>query len=71
MERITLQEHFATLEDPRVERTKRHPSTFHHHDCIVRGDLRSRHVGGCGGVWQVETRLVGGVSGITQQYSLA
>ena len=24
MEGITLQEHFATLEDPRVERTKRH-----------------------------------------------
>ena len=24
MEGITLQEHFATLEDPRIERTKRH-----------------------------------------------
>ena len=24
MEGITLQEHFATLEDPRVERTKHH-----------------------------------------------
>ena len=44
MEGMTLQEHFATLEDPRVERTKRHPSTSHHHDCMVRGELRSRHV---------------------------
>ncbi len=41
MEGMTLQEHFATLEDPRVERTKHHQSTFHYHDRLMRRDLRS------------------------------
>src|SRR5437588_6571430 len=43
----------------------------HHRHRFVCGDLRSRHVGGCGGVWQVETSLVGDVSGVTQWYTLA
>ncbi len=45
MEGITIREHLATLEDPRVERTKRHQLL----DLItiaVRRDLRSRYVGG-------------------------
>ena len=48
MEGISLQEHFATLEDPRVERTKPHQSTSHYHHRVMCGDLRSRHLGTSG-----------------------
>jgi len=71
MEGITLQEHFASLEDPRVERTKHHQSTSYYYDRFVRRDLRSRYLGGCGGVWQVQTSMVRDISGVTQRHSFA
>ncbi len=47
MDGITLQEHFACLDDPRVDRTKHHQSTSHYHHRIMCGDLRSGYLGRC------------------------
>ena len=71
MEGITLQEHFAMLEDPRVERTRATSVAGHHHHRVVCGDLWSRHLGRCGGVRKGTTSVVGDLCGPAQWDSLA
>lgn len=46
MEGVTIREHFACREDPRVERTRTVSATRYHHDSSVCRDLWGSYPGG-------------------------
>ena len=67
----TITEHFATLTDPRVERTKEHQLLDHPHHCLVRDHQRRRRVGGDGGVRQGQAGMARDLPPPPQRHSLA